>query len=96
MLPRALTASVGIPILVAAIWWGAPWLTILVSLLAIYGIIELYRMTPANAGPLPAVLGVFWVLALVLAAQAASGLTSFLPISAGVWAVGAFLAVVWF
>ena len=96
MLPRVLTALAGIPILAAAIWWGAPWLTILVSLLAIRGILELYRMAPRNAGPLPAVLGAFWVVALVLGAQAASGLSSFLLISAGVWSVGAFLAILWF
>ena len=96
MLPRVLTASVGIPILVVAIWWGAPWLTVLVLLLAIRGILELYRMVPPNAGPLPAVLGAFWVAALVLGAQAASGLTSFLFISASVWSIGAFLALLWF
>ncbi|MCH7606522.1 MAG: phosphatidate cytidylyltransferase [Chloroflexi bacterium] len=96
MLPRVLTASVGFPILVAAIWWGAPWLTILVTLLAVLGIRELYRMVPPNAGPLPAVFGAFWVAALVLGAQAASGLTSFLLISAGVWSIGAFLAILWF
>ena len=82
MLPRVLTASVGIPILVVAIWWGAPCLTILVFLLAVRGILEPYRMVPPNARPLPAVLGAFWVAALVLGAQAASG----------VWSIGAFLA----
>ena len=96
MLPRVLTALAGIPILAAAIWWGAPWLTILVSLLAIRGIFELYRMAPPNAGPIPAVLGAIWVAALVLGAQAASGLTSFLLISAGVWSIGAFPATLWF
>ncbi|MCI0800301.1 MAG: hypothetical protein J4N89_15940 [Chloroflexi bacterium] len=74
----------------------SPWLTILVFLLAVRGILELYRMVPPNAGPLPAVSGAFWVAALVLGAQAASGLTSFLLISAGVWSIGAFLATLWF
>ena len=70
MLRRVLTASVGIPILVVAIWWRAPWLTILVSLFAVRGILELQRIVPPNAGQLSAVLGAFGVAALVLSAHA--------------------------
>ena len=40
-------------------------------------------------------VGVLWTAALVLGAQAASDLSSFLRISAGIWLAGAFLALLW-
>ena len=95
MIPRVLTALVGIPILVAAIWWGSPWLTALVALIVVLGIRELYSMLPPGTGPLPVVLGALWCVALVLGGQASTGLSSFLKISAGIWLAGAFVALVW-
>ncbi len=95
MLPRALTALVGIPILVSAIWWGGPWLSALVALVAVLGIRELYRMLPPGTGPLPIALGALWCVALVLGGQASTDLSSFLRISAGIWLAGAFVALLW-
>ncbi len=95
MLPRALTALVGIPILVSAIWWGGPWLSALVALVAVLGIRELYRMLPPGTGPLPVALGALWCVALVLGGQASTDLSSFLRISAGIWLAGAFVALLW-
>ena len=96
MLQRSLTALVGIPILVGAIWLGAPWLTVLVVAVGLATIWELYRMTPAGVGPLPIVLGAAWVLAMLSGAQAASGRDNFLIISGGVLAAGSFAALLWF
>ena len=96
MLQRSLTALVGIPILVSAIWLGAPWLTVLVVAVGLATIWELYRMTPAGVGPLPIVLGAAWVLAMLSGAQAASGRDNFLIISGGVLAAGSFVALLWF
>ena len=96
MLQRSLTAFVGIPILVGAIWLGAPWLTVLVVTVGLATIWELYRMTPAGVGPLPIVLGAAWVLAMLSGAQAASGRDNFLIISGGVLAAGSFVALLWF
>ena len=96
MLQRSLTALVGIPILVGAIWLGAPWLTVLVVTVGLATIWELYRMTPAGVGPLPIVLGAAWVLAMLSGAQAASGRDNFLIISGGVLAAGSFVALLWF
>ena len=96
MLQRSLTALVGIPILVGAIWLGAPWLTVLVVAAGLAAIWELYRMTPAGVGPLPIVLGAAWVLAMLSGAQAASGRDNFLIISGGVLAAGSFAALLWF
>lgn len=96
MLQRSLTALVGIPVLVGAIWLGAPWLTVLVLAAGVFGVWELYRMTPANVSPLPVVLGAAWVLALLSGAQAASGRDNFLIISGGVIAAGSFASLLWF
>ena len=96
MLQRSLTALVGIPVLVAAVWLGAPWLTGLVLAAGVVGVWELYRMKPANVGPLPVVLGAAWVVALISAAQAASGRDNFLIVSGGVTAAGSFALLLWF
>ena len=96
MLQRSLTALVGIPLLVGAVWLGAPWLTVLVLVAGLSGIWELYRLTPANVGPLPIVLGAAWVEALLLGGQAASGRDNFLIISGGIIAAGSFALLLWF
>jgi len=96
LLLRSLTALVGIPVLMGAVWLGAPWLTVLVVAAGVVGIWELYRMTPANVGPLPVILGAAWVVALLCGAQAASGRDNFLIISGGVTAAGSFVSLLWF
>ena len=55
MLQRSLTALVAIPILVGAVWLGAPWLTALVlvaglaGMLVVWGAFELRRRTRSAA-----------------------------------------------
>ncbi len=95
MLQRTLTALVGIAVIVAAVWWGAPWLTVLVVVIAAQSIREVYRLLPRGAGPLPVTLGAMWVIALVMGGQAASSLDSFLLISAGILAAGSFAGLLW-
>lgn len=93
--PRVLTALAGLPLLAAAIWYGSPWLTLLVLAAAVLGVREFYRLTPPGVGPLSTGLGVLWVAALVLGAQAADGTAGFLIVSAIVWTAGAFVALLW-
>ena len=95
MLQRTLTALVALPILVAAVWWGAPWLTVLVLIIAVLGVREVYRLLPPTAGPLPMALGAIWVIALILGAQSGTDLRSFLIITAAILAGGAFVALLW-
>jgi phosphatidate cytidylyltransferase len=92
---RVLTALVGIPILLSAIWWGAPWLTIIVILAAFLGIRELYHLYNAPDSHLPLPLGALWVAALALGGQAASRLPDFLLISLGVFLGGVLAALLW-
>lgn len=50
LLPRLLTALVGLPLLLAALWWGGlPAIALLTLIAALLGIREFYRMLP----PLP-------------------------------------------
>ena len=49
LLYRALTALVGVPIVMAAVWFGAPWLTLAAAGAAIIGVREAYRLYPAAA-----------------------------------------------
>ena len=101
MLKRALTTLVGLPVLLASVWWGAPWFTVLVAAAAVLAIWEFYRLIPGDprasqAGQPPIVIGALWVAALVLGGQATTGTENFLVISAGILAVGAFITLLWF
>ena len=95
MTQRVVAALVGIPILVSAIWWGSPWLTLLLALVVLLAVREMYRLVPSPGTPLPAPLGMLWGLAFVVGGQAASSLPSFLIISAGVFLAGSFIALLW-
>ena len=75
---------VGIPVILAVIWLGFPWLTLLLVLVGVAAIRELYQMTPIGVGRLPVWLGAGWIIALILGAQVASGLAHFLIISVAV------------
>jgi phosphatidate cytidylyltransferase len=41
---RIITTVIGMPFLIAAIWFGTPWLTILIAVVAVASGIEFYRM----------------------------------------------------
>ena len=79
LLQRVLTALVGAPIVLAAIWFGPPWLTVMVAAAAVIGVWEAYRLYPPRRsgdtdGPttrLPILLGGVWAVALVLAGELA-------------------------
>ena len=92
---RLTTGVTGAAVVVGAIWLGAPWLTLLALLGGGLAIREYYRLTPPGVGPMPVVLGVTAVAALLLAAEAASG-RDFHLASGLVLAVWAFAALLWF
>jgi len=85
----------GAAVVVGAIWLGAPWLTLLALAGGGLAIREYYRLTPPGVGPMPVVLGVAAVAALLLAAEAASGRDFYLA-SGLVLAAWAFAALLWF
>ena len=92
---RLATGVTGAAVVVGAIWLGAPWLTLLALLGGGLAIREYYRLTPPGVGPMPVVLGVTAVAALLLAAEAASG-RDFHLASGLALAAWAFAALLWF
>ena len=66
MASRLASAFVGIPIVVAAVWAGAPWLPLLAALLASLGAVEFYRMAELRGARPAVILGVAWALAFVV------------------------------
>lgn len=111
LLHRALTALVGIPIILMAIWFGPPWLTILATAAAVIGTWEAYRLHPpnpsdtANGEPeddsdavptaLPALLGGVWAVALVLAGELAASPQDFAIAAAAICAAGCIAGSLW-
>ena len=53
LLHRILTALVGVPAVLAAIWFGPPWLTLLAAAAAVIGVREAYRLHPPTPMPEP-------------------------------------------
>jgi phosphatidate cytidylyltransferase len=84
------------PVLLAVVWWGTPWLTILLAIAAVLGVREFYRLFQARDGSLPTILGCLWALAFVVGAQASSDSTGFLASSWRIFIGGAFVAFLWF
>lgn len=95
MVLRVLTSLVGIPVLVAAIWWGVPWLTLLVLAFVLLALREVYRLAPEGVGPLPLALGLLWAAAQVLAGLVGGGYYQLLLASGGVLLAGAFAGLLW-
>lgn len=63
---RILTGVVGIPFLIAIIWFGEPWFTLLIAVMAVFGIWEFYKL--ANLSKVQPIIyfGMVWALLLVL------------------------------
>ena len=72
MVPRTLTALVGLPILVGIVWVGFPWLTIVVVAAALVGWWEFNRMCSAGDSLVPLTFGALWTALLVISGQLTS------------------------
>jgi phosphatidate cytidylyltransferase len=77
---RVFTAILGIPIILLAIWFGAPWFTLLIAAAALAGTYEFYRMTRLDRREPLFYLGLLWTLALVLSPHYTQGDPRVLPI----------------
>ena len=63
---RLITALWGIPLLVAIVWFGEPWFTILVAVWGILAVFEFYRLvTAAKVSPLT-YFGLVWTLLFIV------------------------------
>ncbi len=103
LLPRVLTALVGVPVVLAAIWFGPPWLTIIAATAAVIGVWEAYRLYPPISSadldspptPLPILLGGAWAVALALAGELAVKPRDFGLAAAAICVVGCIIGGLW-
>jgi len=65
---RVITAAVGVPLVILAIWFGDPWpwFTLLIAAVALAGTYEFYHMANFDRREPLIYLGLLWALALVL------------------------------
>jgi len=63
---RVITAAVGVPLVILAIWFGDPWFSLLIAAAALAGTYEFYRMAGLDRREPLLYLGLLWALALVL------------------------------
>ena len=63
---RVITALVGIPLLIAVIWFGEPWFTILVALWGLLAAFEFYRLVAASKVSPLTYFGLVWTLFFIL------------------------------
>jgi len=63
---RVITAAVGVPLVILAIWFGAPWFSLLIAAAALVGTYEFYHMANFDRREPLIYLGLLWALALVL------------------------------
>jgi len=63
---RVITALCGIPLLIAVIWFGEPWFTILVAIWGLLAVFEFYRMVAASKVSPLTYFGLIWTLLFIL------------------------------
>jgi phosphatidate cytidylyltransferase len=63
---RILTAVVGLPLLIAIIWFGEPWFTILIAAMSALASWEFYRMAGGLRVQPLTYFGIAWVLLLIV------------------------------
>ena len=105
LLHRVLTALVGVPVVLACIWFGPPWITLLAAVAAVIGVREAYHLYPARRSisddddsvetSLPLLLGGAWAVALVLAGELAVRPEDFGWAALGVCIAGVIVSGLW-
>ena len=63
---RVITALCGIPLLVAVVWFGEPWFTIVVAIWGMLAVFEFYRLVAPSRIPPLAYFGLVWTLFFIL------------------------------
>jgi len=63
---RIITALWGIPLLIAIVWFGEPWFTILVATWGLLAVFEFYRMVTASKVTPLTYFGLIWTLLFIL------------------------------
>lgn len=103
LIHRVLTALVAVPIILAAVWFGPPWISALAGLAAVIGVWESYRLYPQGVAQgsgisvkgLPAPLGAIWSAALVLAGELAATPYDFAKTALAICVAGSIVGGLW-
>ena len=83
MIARVASAIVGVPLVLAAVWFGPPWLTLLTAAAASLGVLEFYRLAEGREARPAAALGVLWTLLFIVAGHEGGGLTPWVLLGGG-------------
>jgi phosphatidate cytidylyltransferase len=62
---RVITAAVGVPVVLLAIWFGDPWFSLLIAAATSAGILEFYHMANFDRGEPLIYFGLLWALVIV-------------------------------
>ena len=64
---RVITAAVGVPLIIAAVWFGNPWFSLLIAAVVLLSTLEFYRMVAKSGEGQPLTyFGLLFALALAL------------------------------
>lgn len=63
---RVMTALWGIPLLIAAVWFGKPWFTVLVAIWGLLAVFEFYKLVAVSKVLPLTCLGLIWTLLFIL------------------------------
>jgi len=63
---RVITALWGIPLLIAAVWFGKPWFTILVAIWGLLAVFEFYKLVSVSKVLPLTYFGIIWTLLVIL------------------------------
>jgi len=63
---RIITALWGVPLLIAVIWFGEPWFSLLVAIWGLLAVFEFYRLVAASKVPPLIYFGLIWTLLFIL------------------------------
>ena len=81
---RIITALCGLPIMVAAVWFGEPWFTILIATSGVLAAFEFYKMVALSKVRPLTYLGLIWVLLFILSPHFNYGFLKPLLLTSGV------------
>ena len=63
---RIITALWGVPLLIAVIWFGEPWFSLVVAIWGLLAVFEFYRLVAASKVPPLIYFGLIWTLLFIL------------------------------
>jgi len=92
---RILTSLVGIPLVLATVWYGPITVLIAILILASIAACEIYGLYKIKNRGLPRLIGIIWVCALILGEPNSPNYNTFIVISLCITCIGIFASILW-